>query len=94
MPYTTKVIERRPVQLSTFSKIDGKPSMTVYYFPVKDSTQFMFKVLKFRGVDTMSYKCITKREFEREMDERIGMGWEVTNFNTEVKNVNPMAGAC
>jgi hypothetical protein len=42
----------------------------------------------------MSYKCITKRDFEREMDERIGMGWEVTGFNTEVRNVNPMSGAC
>ena len=81
------------MQLATFSKIDGKPSMTVDYFPVKDSTQFMFKVLKFRGVDTMSYKCITKRDFQREMDERIGLGWEVTGFNTEIKNVNPMNGA-
>lgn len=54
----------------------------------------MFKVLKFRGVDTMSTKCITKKDFEREMSERIGLGWEVTDFNTEVKNVNPMAGAC
>jgi hypothetical protein len=82
------------VQLATFSKIDGKPSMTVDYYPVKLSDRHMFKVLKFRGVDAMSYKCITKREFEREMDERIGLGWEVTGFNTEVKNVNPMAGAC
>lgn len=82
------------MQLSTFSKIDGEPSMVVDYYPVKDSTQFMFKVLKFRGVDTMSYKCITMRDFKREMDERIGMGWQVTGFNTEVKNVNPMAGAC
>jgi hypothetical protein len=82
------------VQLATFSKIDGKPSMTVDYYPVKDSTRYMFKVLKFRGVDAMSYKCITKRDFQREMDERIGMGWEVTGFNTEVKNVNPMNGAC
>jgi len=82
------------VQLSTFSKIDGNPSMVVDYYPVKLSTRHMFKVLKFRGVDAMSYKCITKREFEREMNERIGMGWEVTGFNTEIKNVNPMAGAC
>jgi RIO-like serine/threonine protein kinase len=81
------------MQLSTFSKIDGKPSMVVDYFPVKNSTKFMFKVLKFQGVDTMSYKCITKRDFEREMNERIGMGWEVTALNTEEKNVNPMAGA-
>ena len=82
------------MQLSCISKIDGKPSMVVDYYPVKDSTQFMFKVLKFQGVDTMSYKCITKKEFYREMDERIGLGWEVTGFNTEVKNVNPMMGAC
>jgi hypothetical protein len=82
------------MQLSCISKIDGKPSMTVDYFPIKDSTQFMFKVLKFQGVDTMSTKCITMKDFEREMEERIGMGWEVTNFNTEVKNVNPMNGAC
>ena len=82
------------MQLSTFSKIDGKPSMTVDYYPVKDSTRHMFKVLKFQGVDTMSTKCITKREFEREMDERIGLGWKVTGFNTEEVDVNPMAGAC
>jgi hypothetical protein len=82
------------MQLSTFSKIDGQPSMTVDYFPVKDSNQFMFKVLKFRGIDTMSYKCITKKDFEREMDERIDLGWEVTDFNTEERNVNPMNGAC
>jgi len=82
------------VQLSTTSQIDGKPSMTVDYFPVKDSTRFMFKVLKFRGVDAMSHKCITKREFEREINERIGFGWEVTGFNTEIKDVNPMVGAC
>lgn len=81
------------MQLSAISKIDGKPSMVVDYYPVKLSDRHMFKVLKFQGVDTMSYKCITKKEFQREMDERIGLGWEVTGFNTEVKNVNPMAGA-
>jgi hypothetical protein len=69
-------------------------TMVVDYFPIKGSTQFMYKVLKFKGVDTMSEKCITKRDFERECDERIGMGYEVTRFNTEVVNVNPMAGAC
>lgn len=69
-------------------------SMVVDYYPIKDSTQFMYKVLKFQGVDTMSTKCITKRDFEHECDERIGMGYNVTGFNTEVVNVNPMNGAC
>ena len=82
------------MQLSTTSQIDGNPSMVVDYYPVKLSNRHMFKVLKFRGVDAMSYKCITKKEFERELNERIGCGWEVTGFNTEIKNVNPMAGAC
>jgi len=69
-------------------------TMVVDYFPIVGSTQFLYKVLKFQGVDTMSTKCITKREFERECEERIGLGYEVTGFNTEEVNVNPMAGAC
>jgi hypothetical protein len=54
----------------------------------------MYKVLKFQGVDTMSTKCISKCDFERECEERIGLGYNVTGFNTESVNVNPMAGAC
>jgi hypothetical protein len=69
-------------------------SMVVDYYPIKDSTQFLYKVLKFQGVDTMSTKCITKRDFERECDERIGIGYNVTGFNTEEVDVNPMNGAC
>ena len=69
-------------------------TMVVDYYPIEGSSQFLYKVLKFQGVDTMSHKCITKREFEREMDERIGLGYEVTGFNTEAVNVNPMNGAC
>jgi hypothetical protein len=82
------------MQLSAISQIDGKPSMVVDYYPVKLSDDHMYKVVKFRGVDTMSYKTITKRDFEREVEERINYGYQVTGFNTEVKNVNPMAGAC
>jgi len=69
-------------------------TMVVDYFPIQGSTQFMYKVLKFQGVDTMSTKCITKRDFERECEERIGLGYNVTGFNIESVNVNPMAGAC
>lgn len=69
-------------------------AMVVDFYPVQNSTQFMYKVLKFQGVDTMSTKCITKRDFERECDERIGLGYNVTGFNTDSVNVNPMNGAC
>jgi hypothetical protein len=68
-------------------------TMVVDYYPISNSTQFVYKVLKFQGVDTMSTKCISKRDFERECEERIDMGYEVTDFNTESVNVNPMAGA-
>lgn len=69
-------------------------TMVVDYYPIEGSTQFLYKVLKFQGVDTMSTKCITKKDFEYEMKERIGLGYEVTGFNTEAVNVNPMNGAC
>ncbi len=49
-------------------------TMVVDYFPIEGSTQFLYKVLKFQGVDTMSTKCITKKDFEYEMKERIGLG--------------------
>jgi hypothetical protein len=68
-------------------------TMVVDYFPIEGDTQFIYKVLKFQGVDTMSTKCITKRDFEYEMKERIGLGYEVTGFNTQPVNVNPMNGA-
>ena len=69
-------------------------SMTVDYYPIEGSTRYLYKVLKFQGVDVMSTKCITKRVFEHECNERIGMGYEVTAFHTEAVNVNPMNGAC
>ena len=69
-------------------------TMVVDYYPIEGSTQFLYKVLKFQGVDTMSTKCITQRDFRRECDDRIGLGYEVTNFNTDAVNVNPMNGAC
>jgi hypothetical protein len=68
-------------------------TMVVDYFPIEGDTQFIYKVLKFQGVDTMSTKCITKRDFERECNERIGLGYTVTGFNTESVTVNPMNGA-
>lgn len=69
-------------------------TMVVDYYPIVGDTRFVYKVLKFQGVDTMSTKCIAKKDFEYEMKERIGLGYEVTGFNTECVNVNPMNGAC
>lgn len=88
------------MQLSAISKIDGKPSMVVDYYPIKVainaevSPGYMLKVLSFKGIETMSKKIITKKEFDRECEERIGMGYEVTGFNTLPQLANPMWGAC
>jgi hypothetical protein len=88
------------MQLSAISKIDGKPSMVVDYYPVKVginadvSPNYMLKIVKFQGVDTMSKKVITKKEFNCECEERIGMGYQVTDFHTMPQLANPMWGAC
>jgi len=50
--------------------------------------------LKFRGVDTMSTSCISAERFYTECVERIDLGYDVTGFNTEPVNVNPMNGVC
>jgi len=69
-------------------------TMTVDYYPIANSTRHFFKVLKFQGIDTMSTKVISKKEFWRECDERIGLGYEVVDFNMNTVHVNPMSGAC
>lgn len=68
--------------------------MVVDFYPIVNSTQFVYKVLKFKGIDTMSTKCITQKEFQNELKERFALGWQITGYNTTPVNVNPMAGAC
>ncbi len=82
------------MKLSAISKISGEPSMVVDFFPILGSTSFIYKVLKFRGVDTMSTSCISAERFYTECVERIDLGYDVTGFNTEPVNVNPMNGVC
>lgn len=69
-------------------------TMVVDYYPIKNDSQFIYKVLKFQGIKTMSTKCITKKDFEYECRERLGLGYKVTGFNTEISEVNPMNGTC
>jgi len=71
------------MQLSSLSKLNNEPTMVCDYFPIVDSTQFMYKVLKFQGVDTMSTKVISIESFMAEVNERIELGYTVTGFNTK-----------
>jgi len=74
-------------------------TMVVDYYPVKlphgeISKSWMFKMVSFKGVDVMSKSFISKKQFESECDERIGMGYNVVDFNMIPQLGNPMAGAC
>lgn len=82
------------MQLSVISQINDEPSMVVDYFPIEGTTEFIYKVVKFQGMNTVSTKCITRSDFEYELRERMGLGWKVTRLNAETVNVNYMAGAC
>jgi hypothetical protein len=88
------------MQLSAISQIDGNPSMVVDYYPVKVSLDadvspdYMLKIVSFKGTDTMSKKVISKKDFTRECEERINMGYQVTDFHTLPQLANPMWGAC
>ncbi len=88
------------MQLSAISQIDGKPSMVVDYYPVKVSLDadvspdYMLKIVSFKGTDRMSKKVISKKDFTRECEDRINMGYQVTDFHTLPQLANPMWGAC
>jgi len=89
MPYTTKVVKGKQMRLQS-----STGSMVVDFYPIEDSTQFIYKIVRFQGVDTVSSKCINKSDFEYEVNNRISLGYKVTDFNTESVKVNPMNGAC
>jgi hypothetical protein len=62
-------------------------TMVVDYYPCKmeDGTvspNFLVKVVRFRGIETMSTKIITRKQFVNECNERVGIGYRVVDFNT------------
>jgi hypothetical protein len=74
-------------------------TMVVDYYPCKMedgrvSPNFLVKVVRFRGIETMSTSVITRKKFVSECQERIGIGYNVVDFNTVPRQGNPMAGAC
>jgi len=89
MPYTTKVVKGKQMRLQS-----STGSMVVDFYPIEDSTQYIYKIVRFQGVDTVSSKCINKSDFEYEVNNRISLGYKVTDFNTEPVKVNLMNGAC
>ena len=92
--YSIEVQGISPMKLQSS---DG--NMILDFFPVKaskdadvDSNHYL-KVLHFRD-NQQSQKCISKKEMQREVDERLALGYNVIGFNTIPAIHNPMWGAC
>ena len=91
--YSIRVKAIHPMKLQSS---DG--NMVLDFFPVKVSkdaaidTNYYLKVLNFRD-NQQSCKCVTKRDMQREIDERIALGYNVIGFNTIPAITNPMYGA-
>jgi hypothetical protein len=70
-------------------------TMVVGFYPVQDCPDYTLKVLSWKGVDTISQKCISKKDAEREISERLYIDYEITGDNSgHPQEYNIMQGAC
>jgi hypothetical protein len=84
---TTQMIE-----FPTLQSKDG--TMVVGFYPIADCSDYTLKVLSWKGVDTISQKCISKKDAEREISERLYIDYVITGDNIDlVQEYNPMQGA-
>jgi hypothetical protein len=81
------------IEFPTLQSKDG--TMLVGFYPITDAPNHVLKVLSWKGVDTISRKCIWKSDVTREVNERLSLGYFITgdNIGTE-QEWNPMQGAC
>jgi hypothetical protein len=80
-------------EFPTLQSKDG--TMLVGFYPIEDCSDHVLKVLSWKGVDTISRKCLTKKDAEREIDERLALEYVITGDNIDlVQEYNFMAGAC
>ena len=74
--YDYKVIERHPMQL-----VQG--AMQVDFYPAAGLSNHFVQVTSFDGAE-MSERLISKRDMERQADERINQyGYKVVKFHTQ-----------
>ena len=68
--------------------------MLVGFYPIASSSNHTLKILSWKGIDTISQKCITKKDAIREIDERIALDYVITGDNIGlVQEYNFMQGA-
>jgi hypothetical protein len=84
---TTQMIEFPTLQSKT-------GTMVVGFYPIADCSDYTLKVLSWKGVDTISQKCITKKDAIREVNERLYIDYVITGDNIDsVQEYNPLQGA-
>jgi hypothetical protein len=83
-------------EFPTLQSKDG--TMIVSFYPVKTpfgdiSKTFVFKVLEWKGIDTISKKFINKVEKKVQLHEYESFGYVVIKDNSNLPQLgNPMAG--
>jgi hypothetical protein len=80
------------IEFPTLQSSDG--TMLVGFYPIADCSDHTLKVLSWKGVDTISQKCLSKKDAMREIDERLAMNYRITGDNIDlVQEYNIMQGA-
>jgi len=81
------------IEYPTLQSKDG--TMVVGFYPIQDCPDYTLKVLSWKGVDTISQKCISKKDAEREISERLYIDYVITGDNSNSpQEYNIMGGAC
>jgi hypothetical protein len=80
------------IEFPTLQSKDG--TMLVGFYPIEDCSTHTLKVLSWKGADTISRKCLSKKDAQREIDERLAMDYLITGDNIDlVQEYNIMQGA-
>ena len=80
------------IEFPTLQSKDG--TMLVGFYPIADCADYTLKVLSWKGVDTISRKCISKKDVIREVNERLALKYVITGDNINfVSDYNFMQGA-
>ena len=80
------------IDFPTLQSKDG--TMLVGFYPIADCSDHTLKVLSWKGVNTISRKCITKKDAIREVNERLALDYVITGDNVDsVQDYNIMQGA-
>jgi hypothetical protein len=80
------------IDFPTLQSKDG--TMLVGFYPIADCSDHTLKVLSWKGVNTISRKCISKKDAIREVNDRLALDYVITGDNVDsVQDYNPMQGA-